>query len=84
MHMPHYLLLFAAGEWQVYVRTSDIEGAATCAQVYLTVYGSKGTSRILPLGDGSPDSDSFWRGKESQFKVRILPLPTHSHTKVGC
>ncbi|XP_070194990.1 lipoxygenase homology domain-containing protein 1-like isoform X2 [Littorina saxatilis] len=59
----------STGEWKVYVRTSDIEGAATCAQVYLTVYGSKGVSPPLPLGDGSSSSDNFWRGKEVKFQV---------------
>lgn len=46
-----------------------MDGAATSTPVYLTVYGVKGTTPPLPLGDDSLSSDYFLRGKESEFRV---------------
>ena len=51
--------------------TSDLPGADTRAQVYLTVVGSADCSEPIPLGDGSADSELFLRGKQSTFDVTL-------------
>lgn len=66
--------LLTEGNWKVRVKTSDLHNAGTHAQVYLTVYGSKGTSKPQPLGTGDPNTDEFDQGKESEFTVSWFSL----------
>ena len=60
----------AGGTWKVKVKTSDIHNASSKAQVYITVYGSKGVSDVLPLGEAG--GDDFAQGKEADFTVSIF------------
>ncbi|GFR86805.1 lipoxygenase homology domain-containing protein 1-like isoform X1 [Elysia marginata] len=59
------------GHWKVRIRTSDLDGAGTCAQVYLTVQGVKDMSHPIPLGDGSPAMHHFLPGNEAEFDIDL-------------
>lgn len=63
------LCFLSVGQWKVQVKTSDLQGAGTHAQVMLTVYGDKGCSGPKPLGDANKKSDDFERDKLSDFTV---------------
>jgi hypothetical protein len=47
--------------------TGDVEDAGTSAQVSMQIYGDKGNSGIVPLGDG--DGETFQRGHIDEFEV---------------
>lgn len=55
-----------ACRYQVTVNTSDIRGAGTDANVYVTIYGSKGDSGELRLESSWND---FERGRSDKFVV---------------
>ncbi|XP_052267075.1 uncharacterized protein LOC127868927 isoform X22 [Dreissena polymorpha] len=54
-------------EYQVYVRTGDRVGAATKADVKITLYGEKGRTKEITLGKSSQNKVKFQRGKEDIF-----------------
>ena len=58
-----FLFPFTEGKYDIRVTTSDLQNAATHAQVSLTVYGEKGNSGILALGGAGPDSHHWERGE---------------------
>ncbi|XP_052780620.1 uncharacterized protein LOC128217471 isoform X5 [Mya arenaria] len=54
-------------EYQVYVRTGDRVGAATKADVRITLYGERGRTKEICLGNSSRNKVKFQRGKEDIF-----------------
>ena len=52
--------------WNVWVWTSDMRGAGTDANVYLTLYGDKGKTDEVPIGNAT---DNFEQGQLDKFKV---------------
>ncbi len=75
----------AVGEWTLRVKTSDVHNAGSRAQVHATVYGTEGTSALLPLGEAG--GDDFLQGREAEFKVDsgFLPfLRWFEHNLVCC
>jgi len=50
-------------EYQLYVRTGDRVGAATKADVRVTLYGEKGRTKEIVLGKSSRNKIRFQRGK---------------------
>ena len=54
-------------EYQVYVRTGDTIGAATKADVRITLYGEKGRSKEITLGKSERNKVKFQRGKVGIF-----------------
>jgi len=58
----------AEGRWRVLVTTNALPSAGTQAQVTMTVYGRRGSTKALPLG--SPDGQIFQAGNVDQFTVR--------------
>ena len=58
-----YISSITEGKYEIRVTTSDLQNAATHAQVSITVYGEKGNSGKLPLGSSGPDSSQWDRGK---------------------
>ena len=61
-------LEFSGGKWEITITTSDITNADTHAAVFVTAYGDKGKSDLLPLGAYGAN-DNFECGKESKFNV---------------
>lgn len=56
-------------EYDVQVATSDIKNAGTDANVFITLYGSKGTSDKLPLT--GRQGNLFERGSVNTFPVSV-------------
>ena len=52
--------------WNVWLWTSDIRGAGTDANVFMTLYGDKGKTDEVPLGNAT---DNFEQGQLDKFKV---------------
>lgn len=55
--------------WNVWVWTSDMRGAGTDANVYLTLYGDKGKTDEVPIGNAT---DNFEQGQLDKFKVSFF------------
>ena len=51
--------------------TSDERGAGTDANVFLTLYGKKGKTDEIQIGNAT---DNFEQGQLDKFKVRIFNL----------
>ena len=52
--------------------TSDIRHAGTDAEVYINLFGNKGRSGRVVLGDGLKDSDQFFeRGSVDVFSPEV-------------
>ncbi|XP_055956181.1 lipoxygenase homology domain-containing protein 1 [Patella vulgata] len=60
-------LIKSRGKWRVSVVTGDEPSAGTSAQVILTIYGQKGNSGPLNLGD--PDGNYFESGNSNDFEI---------------
>ena len=67
-----HFYVITVGQWEVKVKTTDIQDAGTHAQVIMRAFGTKGCSDPLPLGKGGPKAADFDQGKESTFSVSIL------------
>ena len=63
------LLFLPEGRWKVTVRTNTLPSAGTQAQVTITVYGHKGNSGAITLGQG--DGHTFQPGNIDEFDVGI-------------
>ena len=57
--------------WNLTVHTSDISNAGTDAKVFFCLYGNKGKSDELELGN---HSDTFERGESDSFKVETAEV----------
>ena len=56
------------GNWKVFITTGDTENAGIEANVSMTVYGTEGTSKPLPLGqEGQPTK--METGQTQEFEV---------------
>ena len=55
--------------WNVWVWTSDVRGAGTDANVFMTLYGDKGKTDEVPIGNAT---DNFEQGQLDKFKVICL------------
>lgn len=53
--------------WFAWIWTSDIRGAGTDANVSMQIYGDKGKSQEVKLGN---NTDNFEQGTQDKFKVR--------------
>lgn len=54
--------------WNVWLWTSDMRGAGTDANVFMTLYGDKGKTDEVPLGNAT---DNFEQGQLDKFKVEL-------------
>ncbi|KAL3869892.1 hypothetical protein ACJMK2_042519 [Sinanodonta woodiana] len=57
------------GRWKVWVQTNAMPSASTRAQVTMTVYGNKGNSGPITLGQG--DGQHFQAGHIDEFTVSV-------------
>ena len=57
--------------WNVWLWTSDMRGAGTDANVFMTLYGDKGKTDEVPLGNAT---DNFEQGQLDKFKVSSITL----------
>ncbi len=59
--------------YKVIITTGNMDGAGTDANVYLTLYGTQGTSREIFLDD--PDRNDFERGQTDEFLLSPQEVP---------
>ena len=52
--------------WNIWVWTSDMRGAGTDSNVFVTLYGDKGKTDEVPMGNAT---DNFEQGQLDKFKV---------------
>ena len=64
------IYLITEGRWRVTSVTNKNRHAGTQAQVTLTVYGHKGNSGPISLGNG--DGENFQSGSIDEFDVRFI------------
>ena len=57
------------GKWKVWVTTNELPSSGTVSQVSVTVYGHKGNSGPIPLGNA--DGETFAAGNIDEFEVRM-------------
>ena len=60
---------FSEGRWRVMLRTNALPSAGTQAQVKINVYGDKGNSGDITLGNG--DGKNFQPGYVDEFDVSL-------------
>jgi len=65
--MSYITWCIAEGRWHVQVKTNALPSAGTQAQVTITVYGHKGNSGALTLGN--TDGRDFRPGMTDHFDV---------------
>lgn len=65
--------------WNVWAWTSDIRGAGTDANVFMTLYGDKGKTDEVQLGNAT---DNFEQGQLDKFKVFHCCIPDLVHCLV--
>jgi len=56
--------------YHVIVHTGDIKYAGTDANVFLTLFGSKGQSTKIPLNNSNNKKSPFERGQVDEFEIR--------------
>ena len=70
------LEFFTETVWNVWVWTSDMRGAGTDANVFMTLYGDKGKTDEVQLGNAT---DNFEQGQLDKFKVYHCFTPDLVH-----
>ena len=75
------MFFFYFKDYEVTVTTADKFGAGTDANVFITVYGKKGTSKKMQLRDKS--KNNFESGDTDKFQVRV-DRDTGPLTKIRC
>ena len=55
--------------YNVWVWTSDVRGSGTDANVFITLYGKKGKTDEIQIGNAT---DNFEQGQLDKFKVEII------------
>lgn len=61
--------MYAEIVYNVWVSTSNERGAGTDANVFLTIYGKKGKTDEIQIGNAT---DNFEQGQLDKFKVRMF------------
>ncbi|KAL3842214.1 hypothetical protein ACJMK2_020253, partial [Sinanodonta woodiana] len=69
--------------YRIHVKTGDVSGAGTDANVYIIIFGTKGDTGIKQLKDSSTYSNKFERGKEDIFNVEAADIGQINRIKIG-
>ncbi|XP_060561299.1 lipoxygenase homology domain-containing protein 1-like [Ruditapes philippinarum] len=72
-----------ATSYHIHVKTGDVAGAGTDANVYLIIYGAKGDTGQLMLRQSASFKNKFERGKTDVFKIRATDIGQIKRIKVG-
>ena len=73
----------AVNNYIVRVYTSDIRSAGTDANVFITLYGSKGDSGRVPLEDSATHTNKFERGEMDEFTINCMVLGPLQKIHIG-
>ena len=63
-----FFLFLVEGKWEIFITTGSEDDADTDVPVKLTVFGSKGTSDAMILGEDV--KEKFRMGATDRFEVR--------------
>ena len=67
----NFVLIKSEIVYNVWVWTSDERGAGTDANVFITLYGKKGKTDEMQIGNAT---DNFEQGQLDKFKVQVVIL----------
>jgi hypothetical protein len=68
------LFFSEATSYKVTVRTGDVRGAGTDANVYVQVFGKQGDTGKLPLRQSQNTKNKFERGRADMFTVEAVDI----------
>ena len=73
--ISHCVIVFiVATSYKVTVRTGDIRGAGTDANVYIHIFGKKGDAGRLPLRQSENTKNKFEKGRADMFTVEAVDI----------
>jgi len=67
-----------ATSYHIHVKTGDVSGAGTDANVYIVIFGAKGDTGQLMLRQSASFKNKFERGKTDVFKIEATDIGTVS------
>ena len=67
----HYFTI-SATSYKITVKTSDLRGAGTDANVYVVIFGENGDSGQLHLKESQTNKDPFERNQQDVFSIPSL------------
>ena len=68
------LFLFPATSYQIYVKTGDVRGAGTDANVFLQLYGRHGDTGKQQLRRSHNTKNMFERARTDQFTIEAADI----------
>ena len=63
-----------ATSYKVAVRTGDVRGAGTDANVYIQIFGKQGDTGRLPLRQSENTKNKFEKGRADMFTVEAVDI----------
>ena len=78
----NFCLVISETTYKVTVKTSDIRGCGTDANVFIQIFGENGSSDELKLKDSATHMDKFERGQEDIFSFNLLSLGDLSKIRI--
>ena len=73
--ISHCVIVFiVATSYKVTVRTGDIRGAGTDANVYIHIFGKNGDTGRLPLRQSENTKNKFEKGRADMFTVEAVDI----------
>jgi hypothetical protein len=69
-----FVLFSVATSYKVTVRTGDVRGAGTDANVYVQIFGKQGDTGKLPLRQSQNTKNKFERGRADMFTVEAVDI----------
>ncbi len=76
------IFIFSETTYKVTVKTSDIRGCGTDANVCIQIFGENGSSDELKLKDSATHMDKFERNQEDIFTYTLLSLGDLSKIRI--
>ena len=68
------VLFYVATSYKVTVRTGDVRGAGTDANVYVQLFGKEGDTGRLPLRQSENTKNKFEKGRADMFNVEAVDI----------
>ena len=69
-----FFLVFLATSYQVSVKTGDVRGAGTDANVFIQLFGDKGDTGKQQLRNAENSKNKFERGKTDKFNIEAVDI----------
>lgn len=65
---------FSATTYHVHVKTGDVRGAGTDANVFIKMFGTKGDTDSMKLRFSESNTNKFERGRTDVFKLETTDI----------